>query len=83
MAENSSVWCSALDVAEDPLDLGQEPHVGHAVGLVDDHVGHVGDVERAAVDEVDGPARRADHEVDAALELLHLLLEWARRRRWR
>ena len=28
----------AVGVPEDPLDLGQEPHVGHAVGLVEHDV---------------------------------------------
>ena len=46
-----------VDVAEDPLDLGQEAHVGHAVGLVDDDVVDVGHRELALLDQVDEPAR--------------------------
>ena len=65
----------ALDVAEDPLDLGQEAHVGHAVGLVDDDVGDVGDRDRLALDQVDHAARGGDHEIDALVEHLDLLLD--------
>jgi hypothetical protein len=55
-------------VAQDPLDLGQEPHVGHAVGLVDDHHLEVGHVGLAALDEVDHAARRGHHDIDALAE---------------
>ena len=55
-----------LDVAEDPLDLGQEAHVGHAVGLVEDDAPRRRSSDTlAALDEVDEAARRGDDDVDA------------------
>ena len=35
VAENSMRLVATLDPAQHPLDLGQEAHVGHAVGLVE------------------------------------------------
>ena len=35
VAENSIVWCGAVHLAQDPLDLRREAVVGHAVGLVE------------------------------------------------
>ena len=64
-----------LDVAQDPLDLGQEPHVGHAVGLVDDDVLDVEHRQVATFDQVDRPTRRADRQVHAALQCLDLLVD--------
>ena len=52
-------------VAEDPLDLGEEAHVGHAVGLVHDDVVDVGHRELALLHQVDDPSGGGDHEVDA------------------
>ena len=65
----------ALDVAQDPLDLRQEAHVGHAVRLVDDHVLDIGDREVTALDQVDRSTGGADHQVDTVLERLDLLLD--------
>ena len=50
---------------EDPLDVGQEAQVEHLVGLVEDQRVHVGDVQCAAVAQVDQAAGRADDDVDA------------------
>ena len=66
VAENSIVWCVAVDAVEDLLHLGQEPHVGHAVGLVEDEHLHRGERQLAALHEVDETAGRADDDVDAA-----------------
>ena len=55
-------------LAEDPLDVGPEPDVEHPVGLVEDDVEDVAQVERAALDVVDDAAGGADDDVDAALQ---------------
>ena len=64
-----------LETPEHPLDLGHEPHVGHAVGLVEDQGLDVGHRQLAPVAEVDEPAGRGDDHVDPAAELLHLPLD--------
>nr|WP_246430398.1 hypothetical protein [Streptomyces rectiverticillatus] len=58
---------------EDLGDLGQEAHVGHLVGLVED--GDLDLVERggAAVDDVAQTARGGDEDVDAALQGVDLV----------
>ena len=61
------------DVAQHPLDLGQEAHVGHPVGLVDDDQAHVRQVGDLAVDQVDEPARGRHHDLGAGLERGDLL----------
>ena len=53
-------------LGQDPLDVGQEAEVEHLVGLVEHQHLDVAQVERAAVGEVQQPARCADHDVDAA-----------------
>ncbi len=53
------------DMAQHPLDLGQEPHVGHPVGLVEHDHGDVGQRDGAAVDEVDEAPGGGDDDVDA------------------
>ena len=60
---------------EDALDVGDEAHVEHAVGLVDDHDLHAGQHELAALEMVEQPARRRDQHVDAAVDELVLVLE--------
>ena len=67
----------AVGVPEDPLDLGQEPHVGHAVGLVEHDVVDRVEHERLAVEEVDHPARGGDDDLGAGLQLTGLLVEGA------
>ena len=48
------------DLAHDPLDLRQESHVGHAVGLVDHEDADLVEVELAPLEQVDhaGPGSR-------------------------
>jgi len=58
--------------AEDPLDIGDEPHVEHAVGLVHHHDLHAGQQKLAALEMVEQPARRGDQHVDAAVDQLVL-----------
>ena len=61
--------------ADDALDIGDEAHVQHAVGLVDDEDLHIAQQDLAALEEIEQPARGGDQHVDAAVELLQLLDE--------
>ena len=54
--------------ADDPLDVGDEAHVEHAVGFVDHQDLDVVQQDAAALDVVEQPARRGDQHVGAALE---------------
>ncbi len=60
---------------EDPLDIGDEAHVEHPVGLVDDHDLHAGEQKLAALEMVEQAARRGDQHVDAAVDQRILFLE--------
>ena len=60
---------------EDALDVGDEAHVEHAVGLVDDHDLHAGQHQLAALEVVEQAAGRGDQHVDAAVDELVLVLE--------
>ena len=51
---------------------GQEAQVGHVIGLVQDGDLDLGEAGRAAVDQVDEPAGRGDHDVHPAGELVDL-----------
>ena len=62
----------APHVAQHPLDLGQEAHVGHAIGLVEHHCRDVCERDRLAVDEVDEAAGCGDDELGTRGEALHL-----------
>ena len=53
---------------EDPLDVVDEAHLQHLVGLVEHQAGDAAEIERAALDVVHDAARRADHHVRAALQ---------------
>ena len=55
-------------LAEDALDVGPEPDVEHPVGLVEDDVEDVAEVERPPLDVVEHAAGRADDDVDAAVQ---------------
>ena len=59
----------------DALDVRDEPHVEHAVGLVDDQDLHPGQQDLAAPEVIEQPARRGDQHVDAAVEFLELVVE--------
>ena len=63
-----------VDVAQEPLDLGQEAHVGHAVGLVDDHDLEAAELDLLAVDQVDQAAGGGDDRLDAVGQRLDLLV---------
>jgi hypothetical protein len=53
---------------EQALHHGQEAHVGHAVGFVDDHDLDRVEADLAALHEVGEAARARDEHVDAAAE---------------
>ena len=64
----------------DLLDVGDEAHVEHPVGLVDDQQVAAGEQDLAAVEQVHQPAGRGDQHVDALLERLDLVAHLTRRR---
>ncbi len=59
----------------DALDVGNEAHVEHAVGFVDDQKLDAGEQKPAALVMVEQPAGRRDQHVDAAGELGILIVE--------
>ena len=71
------------DLLEDPLDVGAEPDVEHPVGLVEDDVEDVAQVERPPLDVVEDAARGADDDVDARAAGPGAAARSARRRRCR
>ena len=80
VAENSIVCRVSGVLLEQPLDVGQEAEVEHLVGLVEDERLDVGDVERAAVAQVDQAARGADDDVDAGRRARRAAARRGRRR---
>ena len=59
---------------QDPLDVLDESHVEHLVRLVEDEEADVIQFQRAAAHVVHDPARRADHDLHAALQTAELPL---------
>ena len=59
----------------DAFDVGNEAHVEHAVGFVDDQQFHAGQQQTAALGMVEQAARRRDQDVDAAHQLGLLVAE--------
>ena len=59
----------------DPFDVGDEAHVQHAVGFVDDEQFDAGEEEAAALGMVEQPAGGCDQHVDAARQLGVLVAE--------
>ena len=59
----------------DALDVGDEAHVEHAVGFVDDQQLDAGQQQPAALEMVEQAARRCDQHVDAARQLGVLVVE--------
>ena len=53
-------------MAQDALDVRQEPHVEHAVRLVEDEHLEAGESGVGRLHVVEQPARRGDHDVHAA-----------------
>ncbi len=62
------------DLLEDGLDVVDEAHVEHLVGLVEDEEAEVIQLQGAAAHVVHDAAGRADHDVDAALQATELAL---------
>ena len=58
----------------DLLDVGNEAHVEHAVGLVDDEDLHTHEHQASALEMVEQPARRSYQDIDAAVEFLDLVV---------
>ena len=58
----------------DALDVGNEAHVEHAVGLVDHQDLDAVEKQLAALEMIEQPARRRDHHVGAAIELAVLVV---------
>ena len=59
----------------DALDVGDEAHVEHAVGLVDDEDLDAGQEQLAAIEEVEQASRRGDEHVGAAHDFGFLVAE--------
>ena len=59
----------------DALDVGDEAHVEHAVGFVDDEKLDAGHQQPAALGMIEQAARRRDQHVDAAGELAVLVVK--------
>src|SRR5262245_52991117 len=59
----------------DALDVGNEAHVEHAVGFVDDEKLDAGEQEPPALEMIEQPAGRGDENVDATRELGILVVE--------
>ena len=59
-------------IAQDALDVFGKTHVQHLVGLVEDEVVQLGDVEGALVEVVDDTARRSDDDLCATAETRQL-----------
>ena len=68
VAEKNSVCRACGSRRDDALDIGDEAHVEHAVGLVDDEDLDVGEQDLAALEQVEQAAGRGDQHVDAAIE---------------
>jgi hypothetical protein len=61
-------------LGEELLDVGQEPEVEHLVGLVENHLAHIGEIEQTLACEVEQAARGADDDLRAGLQLFDLAL---------
>ncbi len=72
--EQHRVAILAATRLDQALDVGEEAHVEHLVGLVQHQLGDVREVEVASVEVVEQTPGGADDHVDAALERLDLLL---------
>ena len=67
--EKGSLDLTRLDylvLDEDAFDVLREAHLEHLVGLVEHQVIEPGQIESPALEVVDDPARRADHDLRAA-----------------
>ncbi|MFN8017822.1 MAG: hypothetical protein U0P45_06835 [Acidimicrobiales bacterium] len=62
-------------LVEEPLHVGEEAHVGHAVGLVDHRHLDVAQIAHLALDQVDQAAGGGDDDVDPGADALDLALD--------
>ena len=60
------------ELRDDALDVGKEPHVEHAVRLVEDKALDLVEIEDALRHQVDEPPRARDHRLGALLDVLDL-----------
>ena len=72
VAENIRFWRLRREQRDDLLDVGQEAHVEHPVGLVEDEDLDLAEVGDLLADEVEQAARRRDEDLDAAAQGLDL-----------
>jgi hypothetical protein len=75
VAEKRGSGTPRRNQAEDALDVGDEAHVEHPVGLVHDHDLHAREEELAALDVVEEAAGRRDEHVHAPVDERVLVLE--------
>ena len=75
VAEKNSVWRVNGTSLHDALDVGDEAHVEHAVGFVDDEELDAGQQQLATLEMIEQTARRRDQDVDAAGDLHVLIAE--------
>src|SRR5262249_7643586 len=59
----------------DALDVGDEAHVEHAVGFIDDQHLDAGEQELAAFEVIEEATRRGDDDIGAAVDLGGLVVE--------
>ena len=59
----------------DTLDIGNEPHIEHPVGFIDDEDLDTGKKQPATLEVIEQPPRRGDEHVGAARDLLVLFVE--------
>ena len=57
---------------EDPLDVVDEAHAQHLVGLVEHQRLQTRDIQGAAAHVIHDPARRSHHDLNAAAQLIEL-----------
>ena len=68
VAEKKSVWRRSGKVLQDAADVGQEAHVEHPVGLVEDEDLEPGELRVGEAEVVEEAAGRRDDDVHAAPE---------------
>ena len=66
--EQHRLGMGVAQMAENPGDLGREPHVGHAVGLVEHDQVDLVEIDLLPLEEVDHPAGGGDDDVALAAE---------------
>ena len=62
-------------MAEDAADVGEEAHVEHLVGFVEDQGLHPRQVDGPLAEVIEQPPRTGDDDLGAPLELLHLRVD--------